>query len=197
MKKLIMNMKNKIGVLAGIVLVAASFGFLLHIAGNFNPHPKLTANLVLSQEVQASNPQTSIQNSASPMAATINSGSAARDTQRINDMAQLQNDLQLYHNKCGYYPGAAQPGNSCGLFVADASYARLSAALVGSNLGIASVPNDPTPGVNYLYGTNFAGTSYTIGAQLEDRSNGALQQSPNGWSNGVGCGQAGVYCVKL
>lgn len=190
-------MQNKIRVFTGIVLVAACFGFLLHIAANFNPHPKPTANVVLSQELQVSNPQTSIQNSAPPMAVTINSGSAARDTQRINDMAQLQNDLQLYHSKCGYYPGAAQPGNSCGLFVADASYARLSAALLGSNLGIASVPNDPTPGVNYFYGTNFAGTSYTIGAQLEDRSNSALQQAPSGWSNGVSCSQAGVYCVGL
>ena len=192
-------MKKKIGISAGIVFAAASFGFVLQAAGYFTPHPKLTANMVLSQELQASNPQLLMQDGAASMAAAISSGIAARDTQRVNDVKQLQADLQLYYNKCGYYPGVAQPGSSCGLFAADGgSYARVSAALIGSNLGIASVPNDPTAGVNYFYGTNVAGTSYTIGAQLEDLSNSALQQSLNGWNNGVGCGQAsGVYCMKL
>jgi hypothetical protein len=126
-------------------------------------------------------------------------GIAARDTQRISDLTQLQSDIQLYYKKCGYYPGVAEPGSSCGPFVPILTYARLSAALLGSNLGIASVPHDPLGGVkDYIYGTNVIGQSYTISAQLEDPSNSVLQQSPQDRSNGVSCGRAvgGFYCIK-
>jgi hypothetical protein len=193
-----MNMKNKIGILTGIVLVAICSGFVLQATGYFSAHPKVMANVVLSQQLQASNPQALIQTSLTPVVSAVNSDVAARDAKRISDLKQLQNDLQLYHDKCGYYPGAAESGSSCRGFVAYDSYAHMSAALIGSGLGITSVPHDPQTGKDYVYGTNAAGTSYTLGAQLEDLSNSAFQQSTNDRSNGVNCGQAvDRYCVKL
>ena len=121
---------------------------------------------------------------------------ASRDTQRINDLKLVQSALQLYFNKCGYYPGPVNSGGACGLYVANNTWARLSAALIGSGLGVSSVPNDPI-GVNtYFYSTNVAGSSYVLGAQLEDPNNSALTQSPKGSVYGIDCATRGRYCVR-
>jgi hypothetical protein len=177
--------------LIGGVIFFFHFLLLNHVPskdGSIGSH-----NMVLDSSSGGSNTTTEPLVLSASDAAAI----ASYDATRISDLAQLQTDIQLYHKKCGYYPGAPQAGSSCGPFVADGSYARLSAALMGSGLGITSIPNDPKTGLDYVYGTNAAGTSYTIGAQLEDPSNSALQQSPKDRSNGVGCGQAiGVYCIK-
>ncbi len=119
-----------------------------------------------------------------------------RDSRRIADLRQVQNALELYYNKCGYYPGAAQAASPCGAFSQINSWASLSAAVTGSTLGVNKVPNDPSSGRNYFYGTNGTGSSYAIGATLEDVNNPNLTQDVDGTVNGVDCADP-VYCVEF
>ncbi len=121
-----------------------------------------------------------------------------RDSRRISDINEVQQGLELYNNKCGYYPGTAQVSSPCGSFSSISTWANLTAALTGSNLDISNVPNDPTAGSTYFYGTAPGGTRYVLGAQLEDTSNPALRQSVDVTTFGVACSRAnGLYCVQL
>ncbi len=123
-----------------------------------------------------------------------------RDLRRVNDLRQTQHALELYYAKCGYYPGVTQAGvPPCGAFSAISSWAALTSALTGSNIGTSQIPNDPSSGKTYLYGTDANGTSYVIGATLEDLNNPVLQNSPVGTTFGVNCntGGNGVYCIQF
>lgn len=121
-----------------------------------------------------------------------------RDTRRIQDLRQVQNALGLYYAKCGYYPGAAQAGSGCTAFSSISTWASLTATLTGSNIGTKQIPNDPTSGSNYLYGTDGTGTSYVLGAVLEDHNNPALQNGPQVTTYAVGCGAATfTYCIEF
>ncbi len=119
-----------------------------------------------------------------------------RDSRRIADLRQVQNALELYYNKCGYYPGTAQAGSPCGAFSQISAWADLSTTITGSTLGVNKVPNDPSAGRNYFYGTNATGSSYTIGATLEDTNNPNLSQDVDGTVNGVDCTDP-IYCVEF
>jgi hypothetical protein len=121
---------------------------------------------------------------------------AIRDATRISDLTQMQNDMQLYYNKCGYYPGIAEPGGSCGVYLPVFTWADLTAALTGSNLGITNVPNDPSVGARYIYGAGPGSKGYVLGARLEDPANPAFAQSVSGFAYGVMCKNT-TYCVKL
>ncbi|MDW8280038.1 MAG: type II secretion system protein [bacterium] len=88
-----------------------------------------------------------------------------RDARRINDLRQIQNGLELYYAKNGSYPTA-----QWGAFNAS--------TLINANIGVTNVPTDPSPGKTYNYESN--GTTYCLGAQLEDLTN------PN-WKRSVGC----------
>jgi hypothetical protein len=187
-------LSNKISFLAAAILLVGGIIFLLHQPYANPLSPVVNHNTVLGSAYDENKvaAQPSLLLPASSVTAI-----ASRDAQRVSDLAQLQADIQLYYNKCGYFPGVAQPGSVCGPFAANNSYFRLSAALAGSGLGIANMPNDPSPGRNYFYSTNAAGSSYTLGAQLEDVSNSLLQQSLDASSNGLNCRRStGVYCVK-
>lgn len=121
-----------------------------------------------------------------------------RDARRLSDLRQTQNGLELYLNKCGYYPGVAQAGVTCGAFQQISAWSDVSGALTQSNLGVYQVPNDPIAAKTYSYGTNAGGSEYTIGAQLEDLNNPSLQQSIDGTSDGVPCSRStGFYCIKF
>lgn len=117
-----------------------------------------------------------------------------RDARRISDLRQVQNGLELYFNRCGYYPGTAQASAPCGAYSAIASWADLTAAISGSGFG--SIPNDPTGGTNYLYGASANGVGYVLGAKLEDAGSSALTQDIDGIVNGVNCDDP-VYCLQL
>jgi hypothetical protein len=91
----------------------------------------------------------------------------------------VQNGLELYYNKCGYYPGASTavdancdataPGGT-----AVAAYNNMAGELQAIGIGISSVPVDPnnTSPYQYTYATNGAsGNSYVLGAQLENKNN--------------------------
>jgi hypothetical protein len=120
---------------------------------------------------------------------------ASRDVQRISDLRQIQKELEVYFDKCGYYPGVAAIPN-CGKYAANNTWAGLSAALIGSPIRITSVPNDPTAGANYVYVAMHQGIGYVLGATLEDATNPVLTQSVHGLVNGVNC-DSPMYCVQL
>ena len=133
-----------------------------------------------------------------------------RDTRRISDLRQVQAGLELYYNKCGYYPGAEQAGQTCGTYTgitaAWDAQGGLREVLIDSGLGIANVPNDPNANRDYLYWSD--GATYVLGAALDDPNNPALQQDVDGTNvQGltVTCGDAivaqtnpnAMYCVQL
>jgi len=120
-----------------------------------------------------------------------------RDARRLTDLRQVQTALELYYAKCGYYPGNAQSGSTCTGFSVINSWASLQTALVGSAIGINQIPNDPTSGKNYVYGSA-TGSGYVLGADLEQTGNPALQTSAQGTVEGVtGCGAGTRYCVQF
>ena len=94
-----------------------------------------------------------------------------RDARRLTDLKEMQTGLELYYNKCGYYPGTAQASNPCGAWSAVADWNGLVAALQGSSLGITQLPKDPSSNRSYDYATNNGGSSYILSAQLEDENN--------------------------
>ncbi|MEK7546633.1 MAG: type II secretion system protein [Patescibacteria group bacterium] len=121
-----------------------------------------------------------------------------RDARRISDLRQVQNALELYYSKCGYYPGTTQASAPCGGFSSlGNSWSGLVTALTASNIGINSVPNDPSGGKSYSYGTNSDGSIYILESNLEDTNNPALQQSYKTNEFGVDCATSGHYCIKF
>ncbi len=121
-----------------------------------------------------------------------------RDARRISDLKQVQAGLELYYNKCGYYPGNAENGATCAGYAANNTWAGLVTALTGSNIGVSNVPHDPNAARDYFYEAN--GTSYVIGATLDDPQNTSLRNDidnanrPAGFS--INCDDP-VYCVAL
>ncbi len=118
-----------------------------------------------------------------------------RDTRRISDLRQVQNGVELYYAKCGYYPGGAQAGTDCTGFSAISGWSSLQGALTGSNLGVSKVPDDPRQGAAYMYGST-SGSSYVLGATLENANAPQLRDDIDGTVEGVNCADP-VYCVQL
>jgi hypothetical protein len=97
------------------------------------------------------------------------------DVRRISDLQEMQTALEIYYTKCGFYPGSA----NCAAQPAPASWSDLGTALIGSNLGVTQIPNDPSGGsATYTYGVNGAGTSYILEATLEDPSDIPASYTP-------------------
>lgn len=115
-----------------------------------------------------------------------------RDARRQSDLRNAQNALELYYNKCGHYPGTSD----CSGTIGSPDWEAMSAALIGAGLGVNQIPNDPSSGRSYEYGVNGTGSSYVLGAVLEDTNNPVFDQSPSGPINGVDCGQP-MYCVEF
>lgn len=81
---------------------------------------------------------------------------SARDARRITDMSSAQSVLELYYTKTGQYPAATD-------------WSAMTQVLLGANLGVNSIPNDPVPGrrYHYSYRTDLSGQNYIIGTNLE------------------------------
>jgi general secretion pathway protein G len=94
-----------------------------------------------------------------------------RDSRRIADLRQVQNALELYYNKCGYYPGDAAAPSCPGSWANPADWAALSTVVKTSGLGVNQVPNDPSANKNYDYQAANNGTTYVLRAQLEAADN--------------------------
>ncbi len=85
---------------------------------------------------------------------------AGRDARRISDLAEIQNGLELYYNKNGYYP-----------YKGITTWLDFAGALKSGGTGITTVPNDPSTNRNYVYWPTAEGTSYVLGASLENPNN--------------------------
>ncbi len=97
---------------------------------------------------------------------------SGRDARRLSDLHEIQNGIELYYNKCGYYPGTA-PGGVCANG-ATAGFTEMSTALVNAAVGVTTVPNDPTNSGAHVYYFRTNGTAasqYILAAQLENTNN--------------------------
>lgn len=115
-----------------------------------------------------------------------------RDARRQADLRGAQNALELYYNKCGRYPGSGSCGDT-----PVSEWDDLSDAIAASGIGVPKLPNDPSAasGKSYYYGTPVDGSSYMIGATLEDLNNPVFNDNPSPLY-GVPCGKP-VYCIEF
>ncbi len=121
-----------------------------------------------------------------------------RDARRVSDLRQVQNALELYYAKCGYYPGGVQAAVPCSsTFTATTDWPGLAAAVKGSTIGINNFPNDPSANKTYSYATDGTGSSYVVKAVFEDANNPALRDSYKTDFNGVACSGSTDYCVRF
>ncbi len=138
---------------------------------------------------------------------------SGRDARRLSDIRQVQNALELFYNKCGYYPGTIS-GGACSTN-APASWANLGATLSGGGLGVSSIPSDPSSNRTYGYAYNAGNTAYVLGTALENANNSVFNgyTAPNTtgytWVTDAttvkpdsGCGAAlpagsATFCVSL
>jgi len=183
------------------------------ISGTINVTSTLTninGGQVISAPAGAEDFQTLMQSalSSAPAGSALSGFGASqvdgRDARRISDLHEIQNALELYYNKCGYYPGAAVPSGQCPFASTQIStFAELSNALRGTvSLGITSIPNDPTTGAMYYYGTNTVGSKYIIAARLENKGNSVFSYyTPLSLVGikipGVTSCAAPMYCLSL
>ncbi len=137
---------------------------------------------------------------------------SGRDARRLADIRHMQAVLQLYYNKCGYYPGTAQATSTCGSYsnivsgTAASTWTALSSTLTGSNIGASTIPNDPTAGASYYYAVNSTttgATNYVVAATLENTSNpvfsGYTAPSLTGYTTPSGFSSCAApnYCITL
>ena len=100
---------------------------------------------------------------------------AGRDARRLSDLRGVQTALELYFSSCGFYPGPKIPATGCAgqaFGSAPTTWAGptgLQGILQGSSLGVNTVPDDPSTGKHYFYGSD-SGSVYVIGAQLENKN---------------------------
>jgi len=118
---------------------------------------------------------------------------SARDTRRVGDLRNAQNFLELYFNRCGYYPGTIT-GGSCNQSSPD--FAGLEAMMEAENF-TSNFPNDPVASKTYYYGvTGPDNLGYVLGAELE-RENNVLNDDVDGTVNGIDCSDANLrFCVQ-
>ncbi len=119
----------------------------------------------------------------------------ANDARRISDLRQTQHAIELYYQKCSYYPGDAQANDDCDARGGSEtpSWDDLTAAISDSGIGINQIPNDPA-GRDYFYGTD--GSGYVLGAILEDETNPNLRGDVDGTLYGRDCDDP-AYCIEF
>lgn len=146
---------------------------------------------------------------------------AGRDARRLSDIREMQNALELFYNKCGYYPGSISGGACSTAAVTGGTWTGangLAAMLTasGAGLGISTIPSDPSANRTYGYGVAAGNTTYVVGAALEDANNSVFTgytappgSSADTWIQDSGSGiiapdhtcSAGAanptYCVSL
>ncbi len=98
---------------------------------------------------------------------------AGRDARRLSDIREVQNALELFYSKCGFYPGGTAATGACSTgFSAPTTWGSLATLLTTTaNIGVTTIPSDPSTNRSYEYAYNTGGTSYIIGAALENPNN--------------------------
>lgn len=123
---------------------------------------------------------------------------SGRDARRISDLQNIRNGLQLFYSRCGFYPGLTNSTTCAGV---TNDYTGMVTALTSSanSLGISSVPNDPSSNRKYYYSSSLDGSSYTLGAVLENQSNSVFvgYTAPTLLPSGLTSCDKPNYCVSL
>ena len=107
---------------------------------------------------------------------------SGRDARRISDLQSIRTALQLYYGKCGFYPGGViNSDGTCQKTWNDVNFDTMSTEIEGTanHFGVSVIPNDPTVGKTYYYTSSPDGTSYTLGAVLENPNNSAISGNYN------------------
>jgi general secretion pathway protein G len=122
---------------------------------------------------------------------------SGRDARRLADLHEIQNALEIYYNKCGFYPGTA----NCASSASAADMTAVNTAVQGSSLGITqNLPKDPSSAGAYFYASFSNGTTYTLGAKLENPNNSVFTNysAPTNIPGGHTCTVANQeYCISL
>lgn len=104
---------------------------------------------------------------------------SARDTARVGNLKNIESYLELFYNKCGYYPGYQGGSSSCNATLQ--GWGDLSTLM--ANVGVTSqLPKDPSAGRSFCYGVSSDGNSYIVGTVLES-SNSVLNNNGTGPSS--------------
>ena len=132
---------------------------------------------------------------------------SGRDARRLSDLHEVQNALELYYNKCGYYPGTYTGAAPCAAFAAANGYnqgaTKVVTVLTTSGIGVSTVPDDPTGGKHYLYAANAGGASYILATTLENANNPIFTSytapATAGYTNGdtIASCASPSYCISL
>jgi prepilin-type N-terminal cleavage/methylation domain-containing protein len=142
---------------------------------------------------------------------------SGRDARRLSDLQSIRNGLQLFYNKCGFYPGtaAATTGSPCTAGSPGTTWQSFQQALIGANIGITQVPQDPSSNRSYGYAVTSDNSSYILAAVLENQNNAVFNNyaPPSGSTNYIwsedtnlvapntSCIQAGppagTYCISM
>jgi general secretion pathway protein G len=136
---------------------------------------------------------------------------SGRDARRISDLQSIRTALQLYYGKCGFYPGGAIANGACLSSWANATFAEMASSTVNGNFGVSSIPNDPSGGTATYYYSSFTnGTTYTLGAVLENVNNSAINGTYNATAPADAFAPSGIpgstcqasathpnYCISL
>ena len=102
----------------------------------------------------------------------------ARDTKRIGDLRGVQNSLELYYTRCGFYPQTTGGGANCSGGANITTWAHLAQAM--KSVGIISdeskLPTDPKETNDEYAYESPDGFIYVLRATLENPSS-ALNES--------------------
>ncbi|MGC9968157.1 MAG: prepilin-type N-terminal cleavage/methylation domain-containing protein [Minisyncoccia bacterium] len=96
---------------------------------------------------------------------------AGRDARRLSDIRQVQNALELFYNKCGYYPGNVSGGACSTAAPSPATWTGFGSMLTAAGIGVSAIPGDPSSNRSYGYAYNSGNTAYVLGVALENPSN--------------------------
>jgi prepilin-type N-terminal cleavage/methylation domain-containing protein len=131
---------------------------------------------------------------------------AGRDARRLSDLRGVQTALELYFSSCGFYPGPTIPATGCAGKTWGSippTWADLKTVLQDSKIGVNTVPDDPSTGKHYFYGST-DGSTYVIGAQLENKNAAVFTNYtppsplPTSFTSAATCAAAdGQYCFTL
>ncbi len=122
-------------------------------------------------------------------AALNSSRQTANDTRRVGDLKNIQGYLEIYHSRCGYYPG----GPDCSPVTPVTTWDELKASLTGI-VDPSRFPNDPVAGQNYSYSSD--GFNYVLGTKLQTNSQSILKESYTGCDFGSSCDKTALrYCI--
>ena len=96
----------------------------------------------------------------------------ARDTKRIGDLRGVQNSLELYYTRCGFYPQTTGGGANCSGGTNNTTWAQLAQAM--KSVGIISdeskLPVDPKDANDEYAYESPDGFVYVLRATLENPS---------------------------